>query len=460
MKVLIINPQYIPGYIHTARWDGLTISGGHWYPIFLAYCTGLLEKYDHECKLIDAEADGLSDEDLINIAKNFEPDFTVIYISERGIESNIQLAQKIKKKTKSKIIFVGPWCTIVKNSIIKNKIIDHIIDGEFEFAVKDIVEGKIKKYYIKTKRLTSEQLNELPWVTQVYKKHLNIKNYMVSSLWHPFVDLFTGRKCYWGRCTFCLWPFTIFKEDGYVVRNIEDVLDEIEWISKNLKVKEIFIQDDTLPGWRAKQIAEGILKRKIKITWSAYARGDLSMNPEILELMKKSGCHCLHVGYESSSNEILKKCNKGVTKEQLEKFTKWATNAGIDIHGDFMIGLPGEVEATIRKTIKWAKKLKILTYQFAPPKVYPCTPLYEYLNKNNSLDLCGGPNYPNLNSLKIAKWCKIALRDCYFNPEFLKRVLFKPKELKRLLRSAVYAGPYILLKKTEGEKEYPKCYKG
>jgi radical SAM superfamily enzyme YgiQ (UPF0313 family) len=449
LKILLVNPQYIEGYIHSARWDSLTISGSHWYPIFLSYCTGLLEKHGHECKLIDAEAENLSDKNIFSIAKKFKPNLFVLYISERGFKKNLELAEKIKKVLKSKIIFVGPWCSMNPKTLLANKIVDYLVDGEFEFVVKDIVDGKLKKRYVKTERLTNNQLNELSWVTKTYKEHLDLKKYKVSSLWYPFVDLFTGRRCYWGRCIFCLWPFTILKDGNYAIRDMEDVLDEIEWVAKNLHIKEIFIQDDTLPGWRAKQLSEGIIKRGIKITWSAYARGDLTMIPEILKLMKKSGCHCLHVGYESGNDELLKLMNKGVTVKSLDKFTKWVTDAGIDIHGDFMIGLPGETLETARKTIEWAKKLNVVTYQFAPPKPYICTPYFKWLEKNNLLDKDGNPSLPNMNYQKMVDLCRKAMIECYLNLGFFKRVIFKPKEIKRLFISGIHLLSYLLFKKTD-----------
>jgi len=457
MKVLLLNPPYLTGYIHSARWDGISVSGSHWYPIFLAYTTGLLKKYEHKCKLIDSEADSLTDNEVLKIVRKFKPDFTVVYISLKGLKDNLSISERIKNETGSKIIFVGPWCSMpeVKKLCIEDKkIVDHLIDGEFEFATKDIVEGKEKRKIIISNRLTSEQLNELPWVTKIYNKHLNIKNYKIGSLWYPFVDMFSGRKCYWGKCTFCLWPSTILKEDGYVFRDINDVLDEMEWAVNNIepKIKEIFIQDDTPPAWRCKQIAEGLIERNIKISWSTYARGDLTLTPEILKLMKKAGCHCLHVGYESSSNEILKKINKGVTKEMLEKFTQWCNDAGIDVHADFMIGLPGETDETARETIKWAKKLKVVTYQFAPPRPYPCTPYYNWLVKNKLIDKNERPEYKEMNYKEMVEWCKKATKECYFNFGFLKRVIFKPHELKRLIRSAIFVISYIF-KKTEKELE-------
>jgi radical SAM superfamily enzyme YgiQ (UPF0313 family) len=460
MKVLLLNPHYLQGYIHSARWDSLTVSGSHWYPIFLAYATGLLEQSGHECRLIDAEADNLTDQEVLNVANDFKPDFTVVYISQKGLIKHQYLSSEIKTHTNSRIIFVGPWCSMpqVKEFCLKDKkskpLVDHLIDGEFEFAVKDIVEGKENKKIITAGRLTSEQLNELPWVTKVYNKHLNIENYQIGSLWHPFVDMFTGRKCYWGKCTFCLWPSTIFKTGGYIARDIDDVLDEMGWAVKNIKpkIKEIYIQDDTPPAWRCKQLAEGIIERKIDIAWSTYARGDLTLTSKILKLMKKSGCHCLHVGYESGSNKILKKINKGVTREMLEKFTNLCNDASIDVHADFMIGLPGETEKTARETIEWAKKLNVVTYQFAPPKPYPCTPYYDWLIENELIDEKGRPEYKEMSYKEMVDWCKIAMKECYFNFGFLKRVIFKPNELKRLIRSAIFVIPYIL-KNTEKQLE-------
>jgi radical SAM superfamily enzyme YgiQ (UPF0313 family) len=173
------------------------------------------------------------------------------------------------------------------------------------------------------------------------------------------------------------------------------------------------------------------------------------MTPNILKLMKKSGCHCLHVGYESGSDKILKTINKGVTRKDLEKFTKWVNAAHIDIHADFMIGLPGETEETIRDTIDWAKKLKVLTYQFAPPRVYPCTPFYFWAKNNNYLNKDGIMHLPNMSISEIENWCKVAMKECYLNLEFLSRVVFKPSEIKRLVRPAYYTWSWMRSNKAQ-----------
>lgn len=447
-KVLLINPAFYPNYIHSARWDSVSYSNTRWYPIFLSYCTSLLEKHTHECKLIDAEADNLNDKQVLYIAKRFKPHFTLIYISERGLEANIELAKSIKANTKSKIIFAGPWCSLVPKEKLEGNIVDFVIDGEFEFATLDIVEGRHKKKgYVKTKRLTSDQLNELGWVTKIYKKHLNIENYHVSSIRHSYVDIFISRMCYWGKCSFCLWPVTILEGGGYVTRDINDALDEIEWAWKNIDIREIFIQDDTISPKVAKELSEGLIKRGLKISWACYARGDLALTQEIIDLMVKSGCRVVHIGYESGNNEILKRMCKGVTVESLREVTRRFNKAGISVHGDFMVGNEGENRKTIQQTFDFIKSLDGLDIvQIAPPKLYKNCKLYKWYANNKEgayIDERGLPNLKDLTYEEMVSECKLGLKEFYTSRKFVSRALIHPSLLKQVLASAGPAVKFI-----------------
>ena len=93
--------------------------------------------------------------------------------------------------------------------------------------------------------------------------------------------------------------------------------------------------------------------------------------------------------------------------------------------------------------MKWARKLKVDSYQFTRPYPYPGTPFYEYLNKNGFLK-DGKVNYPHLSAEEIDKWVKWALRKTNMNPGYLLRMLKKPKEWKRLIRSARYVVPNVI----------------
>jgi radical SAM superfamily enzyme YgiQ (UPF0313 family) len=461
MRVLLLNPPYVPEFMRSARWAAVSISGSNWYPIYLSYCTGLLEKYGHKTKLVDGPVDRLSHEDVFSMAKNFSPDISVLYISTVSLENDIKIGEKIKELTGSYIILVGPWCSIHSDEIIKKSDkIDSLAIGEFDHTVLEIVEGKPEDeiaglvwknngevvHNPPRTPLTPEQINEFPFVTDVYRRHLNIQNYFQAPHLHPFVDLFTGRGCSWGKCTFCLWPHTINKGAPYRTGDINKTIEELEFIKEKLSlVKEVFIQDDTLPAWRARELATAIIEAGLNMKWSCYARSDGTYDLETLELMKESGCRCLHVGYESSNQQILKNVKKGTTPKTIEKFTEMTNKVGLVNHADFIIGLPGETVETIKATVKWAKRLKVDSYQFTIPKPYPETPLYGYLEENGYLK-DGWANYPDLSADDIKKWTKWALKQTNMNPRYLLRMIGKPKEWKRLIRSAKYVVPNVLEK--------------
>ena len=459
MRILLLNPPYVPEFMRSARWAAVSISGSNWYPIYLAYCTGLLEKYGHKTKLVDGPVDKLSHEDVFNMSSDFSPDMSVLYISDKSLENDITIGEKIKKLTGSYIVLVGPWCSCINpDELLKKSKIDSLAIGEFDYTILELAEGKTENtidglvwenngkviHNPPRKPLTPEQINEFPFVTDVYRRHLNIRNYFQAPHLHPFVDLFTGRGCSWGKCTFCLWPHTINKGAPYRTGDINKTIEELEFIKEKLPfVKEVFMQDDTLPAWRARELSTAIIENGLDITWSCYGRSDATYDFGTLKLMKKSGCRCLHVGYESSNLQILKNIKKGTTPKIMEKFTEMTNKVGLVNHADFIIGLPGETVETIKATVEWARKLKVDSYQFTIPKPYPETPFYEWLEENGNLK-DGWANYPHLSSEDIEKWTKWALKETNMNPRYLMRMMAKPKEWRRLVRSARYLVPNVV----------------
>lgn len=458
MKIYLLNPPFIENYVRSSRCTWLPVAGSNWYPIFLAYATGLLEKEGYQVKLVDALVDKISHQKTIQAIKEFSPNITVIYTSLDSLDNEVKLAEMIKEKIDTFIVFVGPWCAIDPEGILKKSpAIDGVIRREFELPLANLAKAlENKKDLSEVKELTwqknkniinnpdgefiaPEQLNALPFVTDVYKRYLNVKNYYQTSLKHPFIDLFTARGCAWGKCTFCLWPNTIHKGASYRMRGIENVLEELKFIKKELpQIKEVFFQDDMLPRLRMREIAEAILKNKIKMIWSAYAKADLDF--ETLKLAKKSGCRFLHIGYESANQNILDNVIKGETIAGMEKFTKNAKRAGIKIHGDFIFGLPKETINTIKETIRWAKKINISDYQFVVPQPHPSTPYYKWLKEKKYLSKTGEPNYPHLSLNNLQYWRFRAYREIYFGPKYLLARLWEsikePSEFLRLIKVA------------------------
>ena len=117
--------------------------------------------------------------------------------------------------------------------------------------------------------------------------------------------------------------------------------------------------------------------KPLGLTWSCTSR--VTTDFETLQAMKDAGCRLLIVGFESGDPQILKNIKKGATLERARQFVKDCKKLGLAIHGDFILGLPGETRETIRRTIDFAKELNVETIQVSMAHAYPGTEFYDYV---------------------------------------------------------------------------------
>lgn len=467
MRVLLLMPPHIPGFSRNARWEGVGISGSWWYPIHLAYCTALLEREKHEAKLVDAPAARLSHEETYRMVQEFSPELTVLNFSVKSIDNDLAVAERIHELTGSETVLVGPSAFYnPAETLQRSPQVSFLIRGEYDFTVLDLANRvpreEIGGLFWKDASgevienpprppVTGEELDGFPFVTDVYRRHLNIKDYRQSCHPYPFVDLFTGRGCSWGKCSFCFWPHTINKGVSYRTRSIGNVVEELRFVKEEMPyIKEVYLQDDTLPKERAVELSEAILESKLKLRWSCYSRANLDL--PTLKLMRKAGCHILEVGFESSSPEILKNISKGVSVSGAEQFARNARKAGLEIIGAFVTGLPGETVDTIKATTEWARKLPCLRYTVEITRPYPGTPLYQLLEERGCLS-DGRPDYPHLSTEEIYQWNKWSLNRVFFNPAYLFRLITRPGVWASVVYSARHYLPYVLSRKKSAEVE-------
>lgn len=467
----MLNPPFLPKFSRNSRSPAVTKGGTIYYPIWLSYATGVLEKEGFDVKLIDAPAQDLSENDVIEIAKDFGPGIVVFDTSTPSILNDVKILERIKDVTKCFTVMVGTHVSAMPDQTMKlSKKIDAIARREYDYTLRDLVKTMKEKGNLKSvlgltfrfgdkiihnpDRLLIENLDELPFVTSVYKKHLNIRYYFYASANYPMVMIMTGRGCPF-RCFFCNWP-QIFLGRAYRLRSPENVVEEFQYVVENFpEVKEIGIEDDTLTAdiERVRKICNLLINKGInkKIKW--YANVRVSLDLETMKLMKQAGCRLIIPGYESGVQEILNNAHKGTTIEQSIEFAKNAKKAGLLVHGCFIIGLPGETRETVRKTVEFAKKLDPDDIQFFPLIVYPGTEAYEWSVKNGYLETEDFSKWstpegwhdcvistPNLSSEEILRLANKAKVEFYLRPSYflktLGRMLTSWTETKRIIKSS------------------------
>jgi radical SAM superfamily enzyme YgiQ (UPF0313 family) len=147
----------------------------------------------------------------------------------------------------------------------------------------------------------------------------------------------------------------------------------------------------------------------------------------MLALMSKAGCWMIAWGIESGNFDILKHARKGADPAKAARALQWARNVGIKNWGYFIIGLPGETEATIRETIDFSKKLPLDIALFHIAAPYPGTPFFFEVVKNGwfrkgtrweqvDMDRSTVLDYPHLRAEQLEYWQKRAFREWAFRP--------------------------------------------
>ena len=461
MKTLFLHPPSFDGFDGGAgaRYQAKREIKSFWFPTWLAQPAALIP----DSTLIDAPPARIGMDRVIEAA--LASDLVVIHTSTPSFLKDAQVAQSLKDaKPSLKIGFVGAKVAVQPNESLRGApAVDFVARNEFDFTIKEVAEGRDFSSIdgityrnadgtltANRERAVLEDMDQLPFVSEVYKKNLRIEDYFIGYLQHPYVSIYTGRGCK-SRCTFCLWPQTVGGH-RYRTRSPAHVAAEIAYIQKAFpQTREIFFDDDTftddLP--RAEAIAREL--GRMGVTWSCNAKANVPR--ETLKVLRDNGLRLLLVGYESGNQQILHNIKKGMRIEVAERFTKDCHELGIVIHGTFILGLPGETTETIRETIRFATEINPHTLQVSLAAPYPGTFLHKQAVENGWFDESNADlidehgvqiaplHYPHLSHTEIHDSVETFYRKFYFRApkiaSIVGEMVTSPQMMKRRLREGV-----------------------
>jgi hopanoid biosynthesis associated radical SAM protein HpnJ len=489
MRTLFLNPPSFEGFDGGAgsRWPASREIESYWYPVWLCYPAGLIPN----SKVVDAPPHKISIDQTVAMAVDY--DLLVLFTSTPGFNVDVRIAEMMKGLNPSmKVAFVGPPVTIEpEKSLMASKAIDFVVKKEFDYAIRDFALGvpieTIPSVVFRKEDGTIqhnpeapviEDLDALPWASKTYHRDLDFTRYNVPFLLHPYVSFYTSRGCP-AQCTFCLWPQT-HSGHRWRLRSSDDIVNECRYILENFKgLKEIFFDDDTF-NYQKKRTIELCAKLKpLNFTWSCTSR--VTTDFETLKAMKDAGCRLLIVGYESGDEQILKNIKKGATIDMARRFTANCKKLGLVVHGDFIVGLPGETRETIRKSIDFAKELDVETIQVSIGHPFPGTEFYDHVKKNGLITIDAmtdesghqlpNYNYPGLDKGELVEWVERFYSEFYFRPKvafrLVAKAMFDSGDRKRLYKEAreyltlrVKRRKYVKDQKAEREQKEPVLSSG
>jgi len=434
--VLLLNP---PGdVIRTGRL--VRQSKNHtqgWPPIFLAYATGVLEKKGYECKLYDASVLGTSYTDTTKLVKDNNPEVVAYYWAYDTWAEDLAYAEQLAKDRR--VILVGPWSAHYPEALKDCPSVEAMTFGQFEYTLPKLIEKQPAEgvtyrddhHVPQRDPYTTSELDWMPYVTDVYRRHLDIKAYYQTSFRHPFIDMFTSSGACPHRCTFCSWANGMYQlhPRRWQKRSLDNVMDELWYIKEEMPwIHQTFFQDSTLVSSWAREISQAMIDEDLNLCWGCYSRADKDY--ETLKLMKEAGCRTLHVGYEVPIQSILDEIQKDITVEQEAQFIEDVNRLGLWTSSSFMI-FPWMIPEQIEYMVSWIKKHGATRINVAQLQAYPNCPIMDTLEKYRE----AGQRLMGFEEMK--RWEQHCFKEFYVkNPRFWWNVATNPRELKNVVMDA------------------------
>ena len=314
MRVLFLNPPFHPRFSREQRSPAVTKSGTLYYPKWLATAAGVAIKNGHEVDLVDAPAGGFSVKAVIDRIEAKNIDAVICDTSTPSILNDVTVLESLVAARPSlHTLMVGRHVSsLPKETLAMSTAIQAVAIREYEYTVRDWLEAKACGADLATvdglvwrreatgeiisnkQRDAIKNLDELPFVSEVYKRFLHTPDYFYGhSLW-PLVVFDTSRGCPY-HCSFCVYPQT-FSGHTMRYRSVGNVADEFEYVAKEMpEIKTVMLEDDTFIVSRPRtlELANELIRRGNKLPFDANCRADIGAEDALLKTLHKAGCPTL-----------------------------------------------------------------------------------------------------------------------------------------------------------------------
>ncbi|OGC45107.1 hypothetical protein A2V49_02270 [candidate division WWE3 bacterium RBG_19FT_COMBO_34_6] len=437
------------------------------YPMVPAYAASMAQKRGYEAVWMDGIAEELSYKVWEKKLKSEKPDVLMMETKAPVVKYHWKIVNKLKKSLPAMLmVMVGDHVTYNPKETMDHCSVDYIITGgDYDFMLSDLLDSitkgtilvggiwgrvgdkKVKlsefikyednKYWISGPLKQAHNLDELPFVDRDLSKWELYAYHNGNYKYTPATYMYSGKDCWWNRCTFCVWDHTLNPLGTYRRFSPERLFNEIKYVVDKYHVKEIFDDAGTLfVGPPLKKFCELMIKSGYnkKVVLGCNMRLN-ALNQEYYDLMGKANFRFILYGMESANQYTLDKLDKGLKVHQIEEGVRMAKRAGLEPHVTIMLGYPWETEEMARNTIALSKRLfsngYVDTMQATIVVPYPGTPLYKECIEKNWL------------SVKSDNYEKFDMRRPVMKIPFEEKKLY---EMTQELYSSFFTPRYIFRK--------------
>lgn len=373
-------------------------------PLWAALLAGKLRQDGYSVVLLDAEVDGLNYEQTAEAALSFDPVLACVVVSGTnpsastmnmpGAEAILGQLREKSPGTATMIMGLHPtalplrtldesgarfvckgegFCTIPQ-------VIDALKANSDAFAIPGLLYRDGDRLVDNALAAPVEDLDTLPrpaW------DMLPMHKYRAHN-WHcfghigqrePYAVIYTSLGCPF-RCTFCCIN-TLYGQNKIRYRNVENVVDEIEFLVSTYGIKNIKLLDEmfAMNEERVIRLCDLIIERGFDLNIWAYARVN-TVSQRMLEKIRKAGITWLAYGFESANERVLKSVSKGYRMDQVQQVVDWTRQAGIHICANYIFGLPEDDYDSMNQTLAFMMEMNAEWANIYSTMAYPGSQLY------------------------------------------------------------------------------------
>jgi len=345
------------------------------FPLGVGFLLAALEKAGHKTFFLDNFLSPTQFENTDYLMRN---KIDVVGISSNTICSRhtlhlVDALDELRRTGKwgGRIVVGGPHTAVTKTPW--PDAVDHVVIGEADHSIVDIIEGRVKDRVIHGKRI--DDLDSLPRPAYHHFAHLPYDVRVSAIRDYPIFTMNTSRGCPF-CCSFCsvggVWG------SAYRAFSAERIVDDIEFLRRDYGVKGIFFREDnfTFDQRRLTEFCELLIRKNSKMKWLCESRVK-PMSREILALMKRAGCRWLYFGCESGSPRMLELYRKKISPDDIRRTLAWCRELGIRAYTSWMVGAPSETGADIAMTLDLIEETKPWSIGLGVYVGLPGSELYE-----------------------------------------------------------------------------------
>jgi radical SAM superfamily enzyme YgiQ (UPF0313 family) len=410
-SILLVNAPYSL----EERYGGLASVGATLPHLGLLSLGAVLREKGHRIRIVDASAQGLGYGQVIEETNKFSPDIIALTAVTPSIIKTVKMASMMKGIYPDiPIVIGGPHFTAVPEQTLTDfpvfdygvvgegektftELVDVLLSGEPPDAVPGIACRENGRIVFTPPRGPIRDIDTLPFPAwdclPGFPSQYHPALFKYKKL--PATHIVSARGCP-NKCIFC--DTSVFSRQ-IRFHSPEYILEMIGYLVNHFGIKEIIFEDDQfiLNKKRVVAICEGFLKADWSISWCCSARVNAVKDPELLKLMKKSGCWQISYGIESGNQEILDYAKKGITIDQIETAIRLTHEAGILSKGYFIFGLPHETETTMKQTISLARSIPLDDMSIFILTPFPGSQMYAIAEQHGTIE----KDFEKMNLLEV-----------------------------------------------------------